>query len=229
MIRQSPAQMYTAKQRGHTEDSLHRLLATFNFGAYADDTRNPFGSLAVVNDETLAPHNSISRNVGDATTLLIPLVGSLYYSLGAKEQVLMPGEALIISPFEKGTVLELKNPYDGDLVNYLFIVFRGIRTVNFGINRINLDVRNRLHGFVQQSVFGYMGIFDGRREALYNVKDSANGLFAFVINGSFEVNGRLLEERDALALWDTNEADIEALSENAIILLFEVPITRFTA
>jgi hypothetical protein len=229
MIRQSPARIYTAKQRGTLEDATHRITATFNFEGYADESRKPFGALSVLNDETLGPQQSLTRKTDDATTVLIPLTGALSYSLGAKEQELVPGEAIVISPITKGNTITLKNPYADDLISYLYLVFRGVSTVNFGFNNINLDIRNILHPFIQQGICGYMGIFDGRKEALYTVKNPANGLFAFVINGAFEVNGRLMEERDALALWEAAEADIEALSKNAIIVLFEVPLNSFTA
>jgi quercetin 2,3-dioxygenase len=45
-------------------------------------------------------------------------------------------------------------------------------------------------------------------------------LFAgFVLQGAFEAEGRLLHERGGLALWDAGEIEIEALSNNAILLL----------
>lgn len=136
---------------------------------------------------------------------------------------------VIIAPRAQAALVQIKNPYEGDLINYLYIVLKGVSTVNFGLSQADLEIRNTLHPFIQHGIFGCMGIFDGRKETLHKIKDSNNGVFVFVINGAFEVNGRLLEERDALALWETEEADIEALSENAIILLFEVPLNGFTA
>jgi len=230
MIHQSPAHIYTAKQRGHIETDRHRLIATLNFGAYADATRKPFGALTVVNDETLAPLMPITRRLDDTTAMLvIPLVGALHYSLGAKEQELVPGEAVVLLPYSKGTTVTFSNPYEADLINFLYINLKSNGSKGFGVSHINLDIRNTLHPFTQLGICGYMGIFDGRNEVLYPVNNTANGLFAFVVNGAFEVNGRLLEERDALALWETDAADIEALSDNAIILLLEVPLNTFTA
>jgi len=43
---------------------------------------------------------------------------------------------------------------------------------------------------------------------------------AFVIQEAFEVQGRLLHARDGLGLWDdTNLIKLEALSNDAIVLL----------
>ena len=50
------------------------------------------------------------------------------------------------------------------------------------------------------------------------------GAVKTVIEGAFEVHGRLLHARDGLALWDTSIAEIEALSNDAIILLVELSL-----
>ena len=43
-----------------------------------------------------------------------------------------------------------------------------------------------------------------------------------MIQGAFEVQHRLLKSRDALALWNVVEVEIEALSNEAIIVLIEM-------
>ena len=50
------------------------------------------------------------------------------------------------------------------------------------------------------------------------------GAFVFVIEGAFEVQGTLLHERDGLALWKTEEVEMEALSNEAIILVIELTL-----
>lgn len=66
-----------------------------------------------------------------------------------------------------------------------------------------------------------IGKFSGRSETVYHRKHPGNALFVFVIDGVFEVDGRLLHARDGLALWDTDEAEIEALSNDALLLVVE--------
>jgi redox-sensitive bicupin YhaK (pirin superfamily) len=68
-----------------------------------------------------------------------------------------------------------------------------------------------------------IGQFRGRQEARYQLSHKTHGLFVFVIEGAFEVQGRLLHPRDGLAFWNVAEpAELEALSNDAIILLMEV-------
>lgn len=59
---------------------------------------------------------------------------------------------------------------------------------------------------------------------MWRLKNRKAGAFVFVIGAAFEVQGTLLYERDGLALWKTGEVEMEALSNNAIILVIELPL-----
>jgi len=71
-----------------------------------------------------------------------------------------------------------------------------------------------------------IGKFGGRREANYLQKNNDAGFFVFVIEGAFEVQGALLQARDRLVLWDTEDVEMEALSNDAIILVLELPLGK---
>lgn len=222
MIRQNPARIYKAQQRGLFENSNHRREATFNFESHQDASRSPFGALQVLNDETLGPSQQLTRNVENGSVLLIPLVGALEYTLNGETAYVETNEAAWL-PAEGN--LTLRNPYDEELINFLYIVFSHSIVTEAETLSINLDSRNSLNPLsLPGSIKAKMGLFDGRQEALYPVQNPNNGLFVFVIAGAFEVQGRLLEQRDGLALWQLEEAEMEALSENAVVLLFELPI-----
>jgi hypothetical protein len=75
---------------------------------------------------------------------------------------------------------------------------------------------------------GFIGKFTGREEAVYRLSDPRNGLFAFVLQGAFELQYRLLHAGDGLGLWELPEAELEALSNDAIILMVEVPLQEVT-
>lgn len=82
-----------------------------------------------------------------------------------------------------------------------------------------VNIVNASERFLKVSI----GQFTGREEALYTLNDFNNSLFVFIIEGAFEVQGRLLQPRDGLALWDVEEpVDLEALSNEAIIVLIEM-------
>jgi redox-sensitive bicupin YhaK (pirin superfamily) len=49
-------------------------------------------------------------------------------------------------------------------------------------------------------------------------------VYVFVIEGSFSVNGQSLEKRDGIGIWEVDTLSLESLSENAEVLLMEVPM-----
>lgn len=61
------------------------------------------------------------------------------------------------------------------------------------------------------------------REVVYALSHPGHSLFVFVVQGAFEVQYRLLEGGDGLALWALSQTEIEALSDEAILLLLELP------
>ena len=121
--------------------------------------------------------------------------------------------------------MTIKNVLDNEDADVLVIKFHKKITENsYRINHLDLEIRNKLNfidtGF---SFPGFIGIFDGREEGRYILREQSHGIFGMVINGAFEFQNRLLENRDAVLITDIEELEFEALSENAIILFFEVP------
>lgn len=222
MINNTPARIYKAAQRGLFENNTQRWEATFSFEQYQDTDRLPFGTLKVVNDETLAPGKSITRHNNTGTVLLIPLVGALEYTRNGKMDYTETNEATWLPA--QGEIM-LRNPYENELINFLYILFEDRIVSEPTTISINLEERSKLTPFsLPGAVKAKMGLFNGRAEAIYKLSATNNGLFIFIISGAFEVQGRLLEARDGLALWQLEEADMEALSENALVLILEVPM-----
>ena len=58
----------------------------------------------------------------------------------------------------------------------------------------------------------------------YNLQNKKNAIYIFVIEGAFEGQDSLLHAKDGLAIWNTNEVDFEASSNNGILLLLEIPL-----
>ena len=59
----------------------------------------------------------------------------------------------------------------------------------------------------------------------YDLKDKTNGVYAFVVNGNFIVNEQNLNHRDGMGIWDVDKLNIKAISQDAELLLMEVPMT----
>ncbi|MHA3787265.1 pirin family protein [Flavobacterium hauense] len=237
MIKQNPAQIFKAHTRSRSENEAHRIHSTLNFKEYSETSGYPFSPLTLLNDETLDANNSIERQLHSGTVVMvIPLVGAAECRFsGDKSQIVVPGEALTYYKSE-ATAISIKNPYQDSLINFLYITFSvNIKTDillpdNYLITQADLMVKNSFHKLFESfedCLSSHLGVFDARNEMTYKPVATTNGIFAFVISGTFEIQGQLIEERDGLALWDTPEIDIEAFSGNAILLLIEAPFKEF--
>lgn len=242
MVLEKQAQIYKADQRGCSESEIFRRLCTFNFDDYRAISRHPFGALFALNDETLAAGNKIVRHLEENfDIILLPLVGGIVYKDSLGNQDIIGTEQIRIFSAHKDMSYEITNPYEEELVNYVQIWLRPDKpffTSQSNQQDFNLSERNILvplfEGNISDSPVlktnttanGLIGIFDGRKEGKYKLKNPDNGLFAFVINGAFEFENRLIESRDALSISGTYEAEFEALSENAILLILEIPLKR---
>jgi redox-sensitive bicupin YhaK (pirin superfamily) len=238
MITQTQGQIYLAGQRGCTQLSCFRSFHTFNFGFYRNRNREPLGALQVFNDDTLAAGKSFKMQLGENTeVILLPIVGAIEYqnSLG-KAGILEAGQMQVFSAC-KGMEYEISNPYKTELVNFLQI-FLTTNWQPFIPNiqeiTINLETRNQMfplfspvqYGLtIHQEALAFIGKYSGRQEDVYHLKNPDHAVFIFIIEGAFEVQNRLLEARDGLSLWNLDELEFEALSNDAILLIIETVAT----
>jgi len=230
----SPSQIFKSEQRGCEETAIYKCLSTFNFNKYQKESRRSFGQLKFLNDESLSPCQSVTYAPEENTrVILLPLTGALNYSDNSnKRKEFIKSEQVKIMDIRKGLLYTFSNPYENEWINYLHI--------GFDLNSSGLENTSALHGIEFEKMnslvplgfkkltgqsAGYVGIYRERAEENYALQDHRNGVFVYVINGVFDVQGRLLECRDGLSLWDTSKIEFEALTDNAIIILFEINLS----
>ncbi len=230
MLEQNEARIYLAEKRGVTFGKTFKRLHTFNDEQYFDESRMPFGTLKVFNEEVLAVNEHLTLTLKERTTLiLLPIVGGLAVSFDKSEaEYVLAGQVINFSG-EAGDTYKIANPYSEETISFLQIQLKeeGSKGRDFCINELNLEKKNQLISFGSNENYFFIGQYEGRAEGFYELKNSKNGLFTFIIEGAFEVQNRLLESKDALALWnftDDSKIEFEALSNGAIILLTEIKI-----
>jgi hypothetical protein len=229
MMTQVAGKIFLAGQRGLEETSEYRSWYTLNYGNYYNSNKQPFGQLYTVNDDTLAGNYSTTTVVAeDSCVLLLPVVGAITFSIDDDGEHMIQAGELLCAAVNAGSSITIGNPYDADLVN--FIQFRlkmgsyykeevSISSFSFTENQDKLIPINFEMG--GQPIHCHIGKFMGRQEAVCPVSDGS-GLCTYIIEGAFEVQNRLLEARDALALHNVDEIELEALSNGAILFLLEV-------
>jgi hypothetical protein len=214
MVPQSKGKMFLAAERGLNELSWFRSYNTFNFGRYYNEHKTPFGALYVLNEDTLAGGRVITMNVEeDSDIILIPVVGAVT----CNNDVIAAGQIQLLS-MKAGTSFSVANPYETELVKFLQIWIKGTTSSRL----IDFDLDAEKNQLLELCKGVMIGKFGGREEAVYKLSDPGNSMFAFVIEGVFEVQYRLLHAGDSLGLSEIEEVELEALSNNAIILMIEI-------
>jgi redox-sensitive bicupin YhaK (pirin superfamily) len=79
--------------------------------------------------------------------------------------------------------------------------------------------------WIQQNAWFYLSKFDNNFQMDYKLKDSNHGVYGFVLQGEVNINGISLNQRDGLGLWDTEAVSIKAESQDAELLLMELPMS----
>ena len=77
--------------------------------------------------------------------------------------------------------------------------------------------------WIHQDAWFHLGEFDKETRINYNINKEGNGVYAFLIEGSVQIDGESLEKRDALGIWDTEKFELLA-NQNSRVLLIEVPL-----
>jgi redox-sensitive bicupin YhaK (pirin superfamily) len=228
MMQQNPAQIFKSESRGQLKSNGYNCFSTFNFGSYFEESRKPFGSLHVLNEAILAPQH-VTQTVLKANTamLILPLFGGVDYKDSLGNESFIGVEQIRIVSAEKEISFELINSYEEENVSYLQIGFN-VKSQDFESNfkqfHFDLTDKNQLIPLFEISnTLGFIGMYDARKEGFYSLKNNSNGVFVFVINGAFEIENRLLESKDGLSLSGIDSLEWEALSENALLIVFEIP------
>ncbi len=229
MLIQTDAQIYLESLRGQFQTNGFRSFRTFNFKEYSAADRQPFGTLEVLNDETLMPECSCELQVEKfCQIILLPMVGAIELEEKVREpKFVNSGEALFLlaSPDK---IYTITNPYPDEAINYLQIRINDSRFLSTpmllsGITvQFDLSERNVLlpvGGYNGSSAQLFIGQYDGRAEGIFKSRNASDSVFIFVIEGAFEVQNRLLEKRDGLALRNAEMVEFEALSNGAVLLV----------
>jgi quercetin 2,3-dioxygenase len=235
MIQQAKAKIFLAEERGLNENSSFRSLHTLNYGKYFNAYKTPFNDIYVINDDTLDGGQSLSMLVQEYSfIILLPVVGAIAYKDSLGNETMIAAGQVQINNISKGVTIQITNPFKENQVNFLQVWIKAVPVTAPAISFLDAyDVNNNMDKLVNISpqhinepalpFTAAVGKFNGRGETTYQVQDNKSALFVFVLEGAFEVEGRLLHARDGLALWETTTVEMEALSNDAILLLIETP------
>ncbi|OWY25388.1 pirin family protein [Sphingobacteriales bacterium UPWRP_1] len=232
--------LHKSVSRGHANHGWLNSYHTFSFANYYNPERMHFGVLRVLNDDTVAPAMGFGTHPHDNMEIIsIPLQGDLQHkdSMG-NVQVIKHGDIQVMSAGTGIYHSEFNNNPDAEVKFLQIWVFPNKRNVTPRYDQITLnlaDRKNKLQQIVSpnpddsgvwihQNAWFHLGSFDKEVSSNYRVKAANNGVYAFVLKGSFEVNGQPLQTRDGLGIWNTAELTMKATDNDSEILLMDVPM-----
>ena len=233
--------LHKAETRGHANHGWLNSYHTFSFANYYNPERMHFGVLRVLNDDTVESGKGFGTHPHDNMEIIsIPLEGDLEHkdSMG-NVAVIKNGDVQVMSA-GRGITHSEYNRNKNSLVKFLQIwVFPNKKNVEPRYDQISLkaeDRKNKLQQilspkaddagvWIHQNAWFHLGTFDKGVNVTYDLKDKTNGVYAFILNGEFNINGQYLNLRDGYGIWDIDKLEISALSQTAEILLMEVPMT----
>ena len=208
------AKMFLADDRGCSESDRFRSYSTFNFGDFYQPNKQAFFNLSILNDVTIAAKHHLCVHIEQPSFFyLLPLVGSVVCHHSNGDHLIQPGQLFLVD-CQNDSCLQISNPYECELVNFIWFAIHSTSTeTDFNSQTItfNLEVnQNKLINIstlitpgstsFPTSLHVSVGKFSGRNEAVFHPVNKQSSLFVFVIQGAFEVEGRLLHARDGLAL-----------------------------
>ncbi|NMA75072.1 MAG: pirin family protein [Bacteroidales bacterium] len=231
---------YKADTRGYANHGWLKTKHTFSFANYFNRDRMHFGLLRVVNDDKVEAGMGFGTHPHENMEIVsIPLKGDLEHmdSMGNKH-VIRSGEIQVMSAGTGVTHSEYNANDDRPVEFFQIWVYPREKELKPRYGQTEFDFEKKKNDFtlivspdgaedslwLYQDVWFSIGLFDKDINTKYNLNKKENGAFIMSIEGEFEVNGTKLERRDAIGLWKTDSVEIKSLSENAKLLIIDVPM-----
>ena len=232
--------LHKAEDRGHANHGWLNAYHSFSFASYYDPQKTHFGMLRVLNDDNISGGMGFGKHPHDNMEIItIMRKGALQHedSMGHKE-VIHAGEVQVMSAGKGILHSEINAKANEEIQLFQIWVFPKIKNVEPRYDKIILDDKKLKNNFFQiispnendegswiyQDAWFNLGKFEKNKSIIYSVKKEGNGVYAFLISGEANVNGTILNKRDALGVWDTDKINIISTSDDMEILLMDVPM-----
>lgn len=230
--------LHKADERGKAEFGWLHSRHSFSFGNYFDPDKINFGLLRVFNDDIVEPGQGFGTHPhNDMEIISIVLKGKLEHkdSMG-NGSVINEGDVQVMSAGTGVTHSEF-DPSPEEKVNFLQIwIFPNKKGLNprYDQKNFNLETNKLIKVvsgeklesslFINQNANIYRSKLDKNQKIDFNFSNKNNGAYLFVLEGSIKLDNELLNKRDAIGIYDTDNFSFIA-EENSEIILIEVPMS----
>ena len=233
--------LHKANTRGHADHGWLNAYHSFCFASWYHPERVQFGTLRVLNDDTVAAGMGFGEHGHDNMEIItIPLEGDLAHkdSMGNAETI-KTGDVQVMSAGTGIRHSEFNPNHDSRTKLFQIWLFPRTQNVTPRYQQITLDKTKQKNDFAQilspnqedegvwihQDAWFHLADFDKDFSKTYHIKKEGNGMYVFVISGTITVDGQELEMRDGLGITDFETLEITA-STAAKFLLMEIPMEQ---
>ncbi|HMU08598.1 MAG TPA: pirin family protein [Ferruginibacter sp.] len=231
--------VYKATDRGSADYGWLKPNYYFSFAQYHDPSKVHFGLLRVLNDDFVDGGGGFPTHPHDNMEIVtIPFTGALQHkdSTGGNG-VIKAGDIQIMSAGSGVRHSEFNASATEPVTLFQVWVFPKVRNIKPRYDQRTFDISDRANKWqvvvspqeadnalwINQDARFSLTNLDAGKEISYSTAFKGNGVFLVTINGSVEVNGEVLNKRDAIGISEADEFSIKATA-NAELLAIEIPM-----
>jgi len=233
--------IFPSTERGRADFGWLQANFSFSFGNYYNPDMVQFGMLRVLNDDTIDAGMGFGTHPhANMEIITIPLEGGLRHkdSMG-NEGVIGFGEVQVMSAGTGVQHSEMNASASEQAKTLQLWIFPETENVAPRYDQKSFDLAHKINTFVtvvspqdkndgnalwiHQQAFLNLGIFESENSVNYKINIPQNGVYLFLIEGEIEIDNKILHERDAIGIINTEDFDISIRSKSKILVI-EVPM-----
>lgn len=231
--------LYPTDERGTANFGWLKAKYSFSFARYYDPKKIHFGLLRVLNDDIIEPGKGFGEHPHDNMEIVsIPLQGQLAHKDSqGHEEVIRPNEVQIMSA-GTGIVHSEYNYSQEEIVNLLQVwIFPKEKNIAPRYDQKTNEPKERKNKWQQlvspeknngslwinQDAYFSRSTSSENSQITYKIKSKNNGIYLFLVEGEIEVDGKILNKRDAIGIYETDQIQIISKKESDILII-EIPM-----
>ncbi|MEN7551330.1 pirin family protein [Rapidithrix thailandica] len=232
--------IHRAETRGYADLEWKKSYYTFSCEGYFQPERIDFGNLRILNEELIEPTTGYPAQPHDNIEIIsFPLQGSLYHqNTQGTTDILQPGEIQVLST-GKGIIHSEQNPSEKERLQLLQLwIFPKQKDYLPDYKKQQFHYEEKAGKIctmicpepsgkelkINQNAYISTSILRKGDILPYLIHSPGQGTYVFVLSGKIHIAGMWMDSKDGMGIWETEVFEVKAVSEEAEILLIEVPM-----
>jgi hypothetical protein len=224
-----------ADTRGLTKLDWLTSYHSFSFGDYYNPKKMGFGSLRVLNDDTVAPGKGFALHFHDNMEIVtFVLEGSLEHKDSTGGQGVLKAGQMQRMTAGKGIQHSEFNPLKAENVHFLQLwvnpqkvglepeyeqkEFAALLKPNQLVLLVSTQ-KNQEALFIHQDALFYMAKMENGVSMNYSVSAPGRGVYGFLIEGEIQIGQELFKSRDAVAVTEEKQFNFTAKNPSHILFI----------